>query len=176
MVSSWVVFNASLSVSGTEAALSGVVWDSTAEFASLIEAGSEELLSIAKAEGAAKQERQSMNAISSAVNRCRNLYFCFINTSNKKSTCELQVLRLFCVILFLAEGIHPSTVVLSEGHSPVGVLTICGIAEPTGDSHGGEVGADDVCVMVRAVFPGIANLTCRTQRASCADLTAGRHA
>ena len=104
-----------------------------------------------------------MNAISSAVNRCRNLYFCFINTSNKKSTCELQVLRLFCVILFLAEGIHPSTVVLSEGHSPVGVLTICGIAEPTGDSHGGEVGADDVCVFNRGADIYISALDKRRQ-------------
>ena len=34
----------------------------------------------------------------------------YLQDSNKKSTCELQVLRLFCMILFLAEGIYPSTV------------------------------------------------------------------
>ena len=102
----------SLPASGTGSALSGVEETSTscpAEFASLVGAYSEALLSSAKADGA-KQERQSMNASSNAVKRCLILYFCFINTSNKKSTCELQVLRLFCVILFLAEGIYPSTV------------------------------------------------------------------
>ena len=83
----------------SENSLSGVIEASDACPVSPTEAGSSTPSSIAKASGAAKQARQSMNAISNAVKRCLILYFCFINTSNKKSTCELQVLRLICLIL-----------------------------------------------------------------------------
>lgn len=63
-----------------------------------------------------------------------------------------------------------------KSHDPIGILSLCRLAEPTAHTHAGEAGFHNVGVVGRAALPAGANGTCRTQRTGGADLAAGGHA
>ena len=63
-----------------------------------------------------------------------------------------------------------------KGHDPIGVLSLCRLAEPTAHTHTGEAGFHNVGVMGRAALPAGANGAGGTQRTGGADFAAGGHA
>ena len=65
---------------------------------------------------------------------------------------------------------------LAECHDPIGVLSLCRLAEPTAHTHTGEAGFHNVGVMGRAALPAGANGAGGTQRTGGADFAAGGHA
>ena len=84
-----------------------------------------------------------------------------------------------CVILALVIPRNvqmPSLVHQLNVTTPIGVLSLCRLAEPTAHTHAGEAGFHNVDVVGRAALPAGANGACRAQRTGGADLAAGGHA